>query len=60
MHHGGNRGRCDRSGSVRDVERFLEVSVDPQSGAVQWEDGIQLDPRALYKDLASRVRAALH
>ena len=44
----------------RDVERFLEVSVDPQSGAVQWEDGIQLDPRALYKDLASRVRAALH
>jgi hypothetical protein len=44
----------------RDVEQFLEVSVDPDTGAVRWEAGIQLDPRQLYKDLASRVRAALH
>jgi hypothetical protein len=44
----------------RDVERFLEVSVDPDTGAVQWDGGIRLDPGALYKDLASRVRAALH
>ena len=43
----------------RDVGRFLEVSVDPETGAVQWEDGIKLDPVALYRDLASRVRAAL-
>jgi hypothetical protein len=44
----------------RDVDRFLEVSVDPDTGVVQWEDGIRLDPSALYKDLAARVRAALH
>ncbi|MPZ42575.1 MAG: DUF2442 domain-containing protein [Betaproteobacteria bacterium] len=44
----------------RDVDRFLEVSVDPDTGVVQWEDGIRLDPRALYKDLAARVLAALH
>jgi len=44
----------------RDVDRFLEVSVDPDTGSVRWEAGIQLDPGALYKDLASRVRAALH
>jgi hypothetical protein len=43
----------------RDVERFLDVSVDPDTGIVQWEDGIQLDPVALYRDLVSRVRAAL-
>ena len=42
-----------------DVERFLAVSVDPDTGVVQWEDGIKLDPAALYRDLASRVRAAL-
>ena len=44
----------------RDLDRFLDVSIDPESGTVQWEDGIRLDPSALYKDLASRVRAALH
>ena len=44
----------------RDLDRFLDVSVDPDTGAVQWQDGIRLDPGALYKDLASRVRAALH
>jgi hypothetical protein len=44
----------------RDVECFLDVSVDPDTGAVAWESGIRLDPRALYKDLASRVRSALH
>ena len=43
----------------RDVDRFLAVSVDPDTGVVQWEDGIKLDPAALYRDLASRVRAAL-
>ena len=43
----------------RDVDRFLEVSVDPETGAVQWEGGIKLDPSALYRDLASRVRALL-
>jgi len=44
----------------RDVDCFLEVSIDPDTGTVRWENGIRLDPRALYKDLASRVRAALH
>ncbi|HEX2281466.1 MAG TPA: DUF2442 domain-containing protein [Thermomicrobiales bacterium] len=44
----------------RDLDRFLDVSVDPDTGTVQWQDGIRLDPGALYKDLASRVRAALH
>ena len=43
----------------RDVDRFLDVSVDPDTGVVQWEGGIQLDPAALYRDLATRVRAAL-
>jgi hypothetical protein len=43
----------------RDIDRFLSVSVDPDTGAVRWEDGIALDPAALYRDLASRVRAAL-
>jgi len=42
-----------------DIERFLDVSVDPDTGVVQWDDGIQLDPGALYRDLESRVRAAL-
>jgi len=43
----------------RDIERFLDVSVDPETGAVRWDDGIQLDPSVLYRDLESRVRAAL-
>jgi hypothetical protein len=43
----------------RDLERFLDVHVDPDTGIVQWDDGIQLDPAALYRDLVSRVRAAL-
>ena len=44
----------------RNVECFMDVSVDPETGAVRWAEGIALDPRALYRDLASRVRAALH
>jgi len=44
----------------RDPEQFLRVSVDPDTGAVQWDSGIALDSQALYRDLASRVRAALH
>ena len=44
----------------RDLDRFLEVSIDPDTGALEWEGGIRLDPRALYRDLANRVRAALH
>ena len=43
----------------RDIECFLTASVDPETGAVKWEDGIALDSAALYRDLASRVRAAL-
>lgn len=43
----------------RDIDRFLEVSIDPETGVVQWETGIKLDPAALYRDLATRVRAAL-
>jgi hypothetical protein len=43
----------------RDIDRFLEVSIDPETGVVQWENGIKLDPAALYRDLATRVRAAL-
>jgi len=44
----------------RDVDLFLRVSIDPETGTVQWDGGIRLDPVALYRDLASRVRAALH
>jgi hypothetical protein len=43
----------------RDVERFMDVSVDPETGVVCWEGGIALDPNVLYRDLASRVRAPL-
>jgi hypothetical protein len=43
----------------RDIDRFLDVSVDPETGVVQWVDGISLDAAALYRDLATRVHAAL-
>ena len=43
----------------RDIDRFLDVSVDPETGVVQWDAGICLDSAALYRDLAPRVRAAL-
>jgi hypothetical protein len=43
----------------RDVDRFLQVAIDPDTGVVQWGDEIRLDPAALYRDLESRVRAAL-
>jgi hypothetical protein len=43
----------------RDIDRFLDVSVDPDAGVVRWGDGICLDSGALYRDLATRVRAAL-
>jgi hypothetical protein len=43
----------------RDIDSFLSASVDPETGVVQWEGGIALDSGALYRDLASRVRAAL-
>ncbi len=43
----------------RDIDRFLDVSVDPETGVVQWDAGICLDSAALYRDLATRVRAAL-
>lgn len=44
----------------RDIDRFLDVHIDPMTGSVEWRDGIKLDPSALYRDLESRVRAALH
>lgn len=43
----------------QDVDHFMSVSIDPDSGTVQWDDGIRLDPGALYRDVASRVRAPL-
>jgi len=43
----------------RDIDRFLEVSVDPDTGIVTWDAGIQLDPAALYRDLVSRIGAPL-
>lgn len=43
----------------RDIDRFLEVSIDPETGVVQWESGIRLDSAALYRDLKTRVHAAL-
>jgi hypothetical protein len=43
----------------QDVERFMDVSVDPDTGVVHWEDGIALDSAALYRDLASRAGAVL-
>ncbi len=56
----GNLVEIGEFSAWRDLDRFLDVSVDPDTGALQWQDGIRLDPGALYKDLASRVRAALH
>lgn len=44
----------------RDIDRFLDVSVDPDTGSVTWEGGICLDSIALYRDLATRLHAALH
>ena len=46
-------------GAWSDIERFLDVSVDSETGVVHWDGGIALDSGALYRDLASRVRAAL-
>jgi len=43
----------------RDIDRFLDVSLDPETGVVQWGDEIRLDSAALYRDLATRLRAAL-
>ena len=42
------------------VETFLQVSIDPFTGTVEWEGGIKVDPDALYRDLVSKVRHALH
>jgi len=43
-----------------DVDTFMRASVDPVSGTVEWEGGIKLDPEALYRDLVSKERHALH
>lgn len=39
----------------RDVREFEKVSVDPESGTVTWEGGIQLDSEILYQDLERRA-----
>ena len=46
--------------SWSDVDTFMQVTLDPVSGTVEWECGIKLDPEALYRDLASKVLHALH
>ena len=46
--------------SWADIDRFLGVSIDPVAMTVQWEDGIRLDPEALYRDVVSKVKMALH
>ena len=47
-------------GALSDEETFFRVAIDPVSNAVMWEGGINLDPDVLYRDLASKVEAALH
>lgn len=47
-------------GALSDEETFFRVAIDPISNAVMWEGGINLDPDVLYRDLASKVEAALH
>lgn len=47
-------------GALSDATRFCRVAIDPVSNAVTWEGGINLDPDVLYRDLASKVEAALH
>jgi hypothetical protein len=47
-------------GALSDAARFCRVAIDPVSNAVTWEGGINLDPDVLYRDLASKVEAALH
>jgi hypothetical protein len=44
----------------RDIDKFLCAQVDPDTGAIHWDDGVALDPSVLYRDLASRLRVALH
>ncbi len=46
--------------AISDEETFARVAIDPVSNAVTWTGGIQLDPEALYRDLASKTYAARH
>jgi hypothetical protein len=47
-------------GALNDQDVFSRVAIDPVSNAVTWSGGIELDPEVLYRDLASKARAALH
>jgi len=46
--------------AISDEETFARVAIDPVSNAPTWTGGIQIDPEALYRDLASRTYAARH
>ena len=47
-------------GLLSDEEKFRRAAIDPVSNAVTWEGEITLDPDALYRDVVSKVQAALH
>ncbi|MFO7675013.1 MAG: DUF2442 domain-containing protein [bacterium] len=38
-----------------DRERFLEVAIDPETGALAWPGGIDLCPDSLYEEVTGRV-----
>jgi hypothetical protein len=46
--------------ALSDEMMFNRVAIDPESNAVTWGSGINLDPEVLYRDLASKAQAALH
>ena len=47
-------------GALSDAEKFSRAAIDPVSNAVTWEGEVNLDPDALYRDVASKAMAALH
>jgi hypothetical protein len=46
--------------ALSDAQLFARASIDPVSNAVTWGGGLHIDPETLYRDLASRNRAAPH
>jgi hypothetical protein len=38
-----------------DRDRFLEVAIDPETGALAWPGGIDLCPDSLYEEATGRV-----
>lgn len=43
---------------ARDPREFLQVSIDPVSGAPTWPGGLDVAPDGLYRELAEPVTRA--